>query len=47
MKTQIAICGYGTVGQGVRRVLTENKKEIEERCGLSPEIDLLFPGFYF
>ncbi len=49
MKTQIAICGYGTVGQGVRRVLTENKKEIEERCGLSPEIAYIldlreFPG---
>lgn len=32
-RVHIGILGYGTVGQGVVQVLTDNAKEIQRRCG--------------
>ena len=38
MKTaKIGLLGFGNVGGGTYHILTENKKIIEERTGVTPE----------
>ena len=39
MKTaKIGLLGFGNVGGGTYHILTENKKIIEERTGVTPEV---------
>ena len=40
---QVALLGFGTVGSGVYRVLTENGKQITHR----EEIEISISGFWF
>ena len=37
-KVKIGLLGFGNVGGGTYKILTDNRDIIEERTGLSPEI---------